>query len=87
VTETHLFDTYARMPVAFERGEGVWLFDTEGRRYLDALSGIAVCSLGHAHPRLTDACVIKRTGFGTPPMWLTCPCKNSSLNNSVTSQG
>ena len=55
MTETHLFDTYARMPVAFERGEGVWLFDTEGRRYLDALSGIAVCSLGHAHPRLTDA--------------------------------
>jgi len=43
------------MPVAFERGEGVWLFDTEGRRYLDALSGIAVCSLGHAHPKLTKA--------------------------------
>ncbi len=53
--ETHLFDTYARMPVAFERGEGVWLIDQQGRRYLDALSGIAVCSLGHAHPRLTQA--------------------------------
>ncbi|HEY7905894.1 MAG TPA: aspartate aminotransferase family protein [Wenzhouxiangella sp.] len=53
--KTHLFDTYARMPVAFERGEGVWLIDQQGHRYLDALSGIAVCSLGHAHPRLTQA--------------------------------
>lgn len=46
---------YARLPVAFERGEGVWLWDTEGRRYLDALSGIAVCGLGHAHPELAEA--------------------------------
>jgi len=51
---THLFNTYARMPVALIRGEGAWLFDDRGRRYLDALSGIAVCSLGHAHPRLAD---------------------------------
>ena len=47
--------TYARLPVAFVRGEGVWLWDEEGRRHLDALSGIAVCSLGHAHPALTAA--------------------------------
>jgi acetylornithine aminotransferase len=51
---THLFNTYARMPVALVRGEGAWLFDDQGRRYLDALSGIAVCSLGHAHPRLAE---------------------------------
>ncbi len=44
--------TYARLPVAFARGEGAWLWDTQGRRYLDALAGIAVCNLGHAHPRL-----------------------------------
>jgi acetylornithine aminotransferase len=50
-----LMATYARLPVAFERGEGVWLWDTEGRRYLDALSGIAVCGLGHAHPAVRDA--------------------------------
>lgn len=50
---SHVMNTYARLPVAFERGEGVWLWDTEGRRYLDALAGIAVCGLGHAHPRLT----------------------------------
>ncbi len=50
-----LQQTYNRLPVAFERGEGAWLWDTEGRRYLDALSGIAVCGLGHAHPRVASA--------------------------------
>jgi len=47
--------TYQRLPVTFEHGEGAWLVDTEGRRYLDALGGIAVCGLGHAHPALTAA--------------------------------
>ncbi|MGA0839936.1 MAG: aspartate aminotransferase family protein [Pseudomonadales bacterium] len=51
----HLMETYKRLPVAFARGEGSWLVDTEGRRYLDALTGIAVCGLGHAHPRVTRA--------------------------------
>jgi acetylornithine/N-succinyldiaminopimelate aminotransferase len=52
---SHVMNTYARLPVAFERGEGVWLWDSEGKRYLDGLSGIAVNTLGHAHPRLTAA--------------------------------
>ncbi len=47
--------TYARLPVEFDRGEGIWLWDTEGRQYLYALSGIAVCGLGHAHPDVTRA--------------------------------
>jgi acetylornithine/N-succinyldiaminopimelate aminotransferase len=47
--------TYARLPVQFERGEGIWLWDTEGRQYLDALGGIAVCALGHAHPDVSQA--------------------------------
>jgi len=51
----HLMNTYARLPVSFERGQGVWLWDTRGKRYLDAVSGIAVSGLGHAHPRLTQA--------------------------------
>ncbi len=51
---SHLFDTYVRMPVSLVRGDGAWLYDDQGRRYLDALSGIAVCSLGHAHPRLAE---------------------------------
>ena len=50
---SHVMNTYARLAVAFERGEGVWLWDAQGRRYLDALAGVAVCGLGHAHPRLT----------------------------------
>lgn len=52
---SHVMNTYARLPVAFVRGEGAWLWDTEGKRYLDGLSGIAVNTLGHAHPRLTAA--------------------------------
>ena len=47
--------TYAPQPVAFVRGEGVWLFDAAGKRYLDALSGIAVNTLGHGHPGLVEA--------------------------------
>jgi acetylornithine/N-succinyldiaminopimelate aminotransferase len=50
-----LLGNVKRYPVSFERGEGVWLFDTNGERYLDFLSGVAVCSLGHAHPALTSA--------------------------------
>lgn len=55
MAHSHLIPTYKRQPVAFERGEGVWLFDSEGRRYLDALSGIAVNALGHSHPALVEA--------------------------------
>jgi acetylornithine aminotransferase len=46
---------FRRHPVTFERGEGVWLYDTDGNRYLDMLAGIAVNVLGHAHPALVDA--------------------------------
>ena len=52
---SHLMNTYNRQPVAFTHGEGVWMFDENGKRYLDALSGIAVNTLGHAHPRLVAA--------------------------------
>lgn len=50
-----LMPTYARQPIGFSRGEGVWLYDTEGRRYLDTTSGIAVCGLGHANPVVAEA--------------------------------
>lgn len=50
-----LMSNYARLPVTFVRGEGAWLWDTQGQCYLDALSGIAVCGLGHAHPAITAA--------------------------------
>jgi len=50
---THICDTYARLPVLFERGKGYRLWDAEGREYLDFLAGIAVCNLGHCHPEVT----------------------------------
>ena len=53
--EPHVMKTYGRLPVALSHGRGCWLWDTEGRKYLDALAGIAVNTLGHAHPRLVAA--------------------------------
>jgi acetylornithine/N-succinyldiaminopimelate aminotransferase len=52
---SHLLPTYARVNLAFERGEGTWLVATDGERYLDFSSGVAVNALGHAHPRLVAA--------------------------------
>ena len=52
---SHVMNTYARQPVAFVRGQGVWLYDESGKKYLDALAGIAVNTLGHNHPRLVKA--------------------------------
>jgi acetylornithine/N-succinyldiaminopimelate aminotransferase len=51
----HVMQTYARLPVAFVRGEGTRLWDSEGKEYLDFLGGLAVVSLGHAHPAVADA--------------------------------
>jgi len=55
MSTTHLMQTYSPQPVAFARGEGAWLWDTEGKRYLDGLAGIAVNGLGHNHPVLVRA--------------------------------
>lgn len=52
---SYLMNTYQRLPVTFVKGSGVWLWDNDGNRYLDALSGIAVCGLGHCHPALAKA--------------------------------
>ena len=51
----HLMPTYNRLPIAFTRGAGVWLEDVDGNKYLDALSGIAVCGLGHCHADISTA--------------------------------
>ena len=50
-----LYNTFARIPLTFERGEGVWLVTDKGERYLDFAAGVAVNSLGHAHPHLVEA--------------------------------
>jgi len=55
MASTSLMDTYKRADTAFEMGQGAWLFDTNGNKYLDLLSGIAVCGLGHSHPAVTHA--------------------------------
>ncbi len=52
---SHIMPTYGRLPVTFKKGAGVWLWDENNIRYLDALSGIAVCNLGHAHPDIHKA--------------------------------
>lgn len=52
---SNLMNTYARLPIAFTHGAGAWLWSSDGKRYLDAMSGVAVNSLGHAHPRFTVA--------------------------------
>jgi acetylornithine/N-succinyldiaminopimelate aminotransferase len=53
--EAHVMQTYARLPIALSYGKGCWVWDTEGKKYLDGLGGIAVNTLGHAHPRLVPA--------------------------------
>ena len=68
---SHVMNTYARQPVAFVRGEGVWLWDEAGKKYLDALAGIAVNTLGYRHPRLTKA-LLDRVNSGvihTSNLW------------------
>lgn len=52
---SHIMQTYGRLPVTFERGAGAWLWDTDENRYLDAVAGVAVCNLGHAHPAIHKA--------------------------------
>jgi acetylornithine/N-succinyldiaminopimelate aminotransferase len=51
----HIMETYGRLPIAFTRGEGVWLWDRDGKRYLDAIAGVAVNAIGHCHPKLVAA--------------------------------
>ena len=51
----HLMKTYARQPIAFTHGDGAWMWSTDGKKYLDGLSGIAVNGLGHNHPKLVKA--------------------------------
>ncbi len=52
---THVMQTYTPLPIAFVRGEGAWLWDAQGRKYLDGFAGVAVCGLGHANPEIAKA--------------------------------
>lgn len=55
MAEQPIMNTYGRLPIAFESGEGCWLFDTDGNKYFDTFTGIAVCGLGHTNPAVTRA--------------------------------
>jgi len=54
-TPTHVMNTYGRLPMRVSHGQGLWVWDTDGKKYLDGLAGIAVNTLGHAHPKLVPA--------------------------------
>ena len=55
MTKSYQMPVFAPLPVAFDHGVGAWLWDTQGNKYIDALCGVAVCGLGHAHPAITAA--------------------------------
>ena len=55
MSATYLMPTYNRQPISFTRGSGSWLYTKDETPYLDALTGIAVCGLGHCHPKVTEA--------------------------------
>jgi acetylornithine/N-succinyldiaminopimelate aminotransferase len=82
---------FAPLPVAFTRGEGAWLTDTKGRKYLDALSGVAVCGLGHAHPEITKAICDQAGKLLHTSNWYEVPlqaelaerlCKRAGMDNA-----
>ena len=88
----HLMSNYARLPVAFARGEGAWLWDTAGKKYLDALAGVAVCGLGHAHPAVTKAICEQAGRLVHTSNWYDIPlqtelarslCAHSGMQNAV----
>ncbi len=85
-TDQYVMKTYNRYPVSFVKGEGCWLYDSQGKKYLDMLAGIAVCNLGHCHPRVSEAiCQQAKTLIHTSNLFHIEPqaelaeliCKNS----------
>ena len=82
---------FAPLPVAFTHGAGAWLTDTQGRKYLDALSGVAVCGLGHAHPEITQAICDQAGKLLHTSNWYEVPlqaelagrlCKRAGMDNA-----
>ncbi|WP_456454714.1 acetylornithine/succinylornithine family transaminase [Thermovibrio sp.] len=85
-SEEFVMKTYNRYPVSFVKGKGCWLYDEKGKKYLDMLSGIAVCNLGHCHPKVSEAiCEQARTLIHTSNLFYIEPqaelarliCENS----------
>jgi len=81
---------FSPLPVAFTHGEGAWLWDTQGKKYLDALAGVAVCGLGHAHPEITKALCDQAGRILHSSNWYEVPlqaelaerlCKKAGMDN------
>jgi acetylornithine/N-succinyldiaminopimelate aminotransferase len=72
----HLMPTYGRLPVAFERGEGAWLYSVGGEKYLDALCGVAVTTLGHTHPAIVAAIKAQADKLLHVSNWFEIPEQN-----------
>jgi acetylornithine aminotransferase len=85
--ESFLMQTYGRLPVAFERGDGAWLWDTDGNKYLDALAGVAVCSLGHAHPAITKAICDQAGTLLHTSNWYRIPVQETLAERLCTLSG
>ncbi len=90
MTTAYQMPVFAPLPVAFTRGEGAWLWDTTGKKYLDALAGVAVCNLGHAHPAVTRALCDQAGKLLHVSNWFEIPeqaelaerlCKLASMDN------
>ncbi len=73
MARSYQMPVFSPLPVAFERGQGASLWDTNGRKYLDALAGIAVCGLGHAHPRIARALCDQATKLLHSSNWYEVP--------------
>ena len=73
MTISAVMPTYGRYNLRFERGDGAWLYDTEGRRYLDFGAGVAVTALGHCHPHMVAALVEQADKNASPRGWWRRP--------------
>jgi len=91
MTHSYQMQVFAPLPISFTRGEGVWLYDQQGERYLDALCGVAVCGLGHAHPAVTAAICDQAGKLLHTSNWYQIPlqqqlaerlCQLSGMDNS-----
>ena len=80
-SEPHVMQTYGRLPIALSHGQGCWVWDTAGRRYLDGLGGIAVNTLGHNHARLVPALQEQIGKLIHTAITTTCRCRKNSRPN------
>ncbi|WP_072575781.1 aspartate aminotransferase family protein [Suttonella ornithocola] len=79
-----LMNNYARLPIAFTRGEGIYLYDEQNNQYIDALSGIAVCGLGHAHPELAETLATQAYQLWHTSNLFEIPAQTQAANTLAT---